>query len=147
LTVLIKLLLILAVLGLLAYSVRGRPGVRLQAGKRIGLVLFAAVNVVAVLRPDDVSDLARALGVGRGTDLVLYGLVIAFFLGTLSTYMRFKVVDRRFTELARVMAIREAEIVNRERGLIDHGPAEVIGAPRPEDRDHDQDRDPAGVPR
>jgi small membrane protein len=131
---LIKLLLILAVVALLAYSVRGRPGVRLQAGKRIGLVLFAAVNVVAVLRPDDVSDLAHALGVGRGTDLVLYGLVIAFFLGTLSTYMRFKVVDRRFTELARVLAIREAEIVNRERGVIDGAPAEVVVVARPEDQ-------------
>jgi hypothetical protein len=130
---LIKLLLILAVVALLAYSVRGRPGVRLQAGKRIGLVLFAAVNVVAVLRPDDVSDLAHALGVGRGTDLVLYGLVIAFFLGTLSTYMRFKVVDRRFTELARVLAIREAEIVNRERGVIAGAPAEVVVVARPED--------------
>lgn len=131
---LIKLILILAVLALLAYSVRGRPGVRLQAGKRIGLVLFAGVNVVAVLQPDEVSDVARALGVGRGTDLVLYGLVIAFFLGTLSTYMRFKVVDRRYTELARVMAIREAEIVNRERGLIDAAPAEVVGVAPPEDR-------------
>jgi small membrane protein len=131
---LIKLLLILAVVALLAYSVRGRPGVRLQAGKRIGLVLFAAVNVVAVLRPDDVSDLAHALGVGRGTDLVLYGLVIAFFLGTLSTYMRFKVVDRRFTELARVLAFREAEIVNRERGVIDGAPAEVVVVARPEDQ-------------
>jgi hypothetical protein len=143
LTVLIKLLLITAVLALLAYSVRGRPGVRLQAGKRIGLVLFAAINVVAVLRPDDVSDLARALGVGRGTDLVLYGLVIAFFLGTLSTYMRFKVVDRRYTELARVMAIREAEIVNRERGILD-GPAEVVGVARPDEHRLDGAN---GVPR
>jgi hypothetical protein len=124
--VIIKILLVLAVLALLIYSVRGRPGVRLQAGKRVGLILFAVVNVLAVLRPDDVTALARALGVGRGTDLVLYLLVIAFFLGTLSTYMRFKVVDRRYTELARVMAIREAEIVNRERGLLDSPPAEVV---------------------
>lgn len=129
----IKLLLILAVLALLAYSVRSRPGVRLQAGKRVGLVLFAAVNVVAVLRPDDVTELARLIGVGRGTDLVLYLLVIAFFLGTLSTYMRFKVVDRRYTELARVMAIREAEIVNRERGLLDHPSTEVVAPARSEE--------------
>ncbi len=130
----IKVLLILAVLALLIYSVRGRPGVRLQAGKRVGLILFAAVNVLAVLRPEDVTVLARAGGVGRGTDLVLYLLVIVFFLGTLSTYMRFKVVDRRYTELARVMAIREAEIVNRERGLLDSPPAAVAVAARSEAR-------------
>ena len=121
----IKILLILAVLGVLAYSVRGRGGVRMQAGKRLGLLVFAAVNVVAVLRPEEVSAVAQRLGVGRGTDLVLYLLVIAFLFGMLSYYLRFKVVDRRFTELARLLAIREAEIVNRERGVLRDQPADV----------------------
>lgn len=130
---LIKILLILGVLGLIALSVRSRPGVRLQAGKRVGLVLFGAVNIMAVLRPEEVSTVARLVGVGRGTDLVLYGLVIAFFLGMLSFYLRFKVVDRRFTELARTIAVREAEIVNRERGVLRDAPAEVVQVARPDD--------------
>ena len=131
---LIKMLLIAAVCVLLAFSVRGRPGVPMQAGKRIGLVLFGAINVYAVLRPDDVSAVARALGVGRGTDLVLYLLVVAFLLGMLQFYLRFRVVDRRFTELARTLAIREAEIVNRERGVLaDRAPAEVVTVGRPEE--------------
>jgi small membrane protein len=125
----IKVLLILAVLGVLAYSVRGRGGVRMQAGKRLGLLLFAGVNVVAVLRPEEVSSVAQQLGVGRGTDLVLYLLVIAFLFGMLSYYLRFKVVDRRFTELARLLAIREAEIVNRERGVLHDTAADVATGP------------------
>jgi small membrane protein len=125
----IKVLLILAVLGVLAYSVRGRGGVRMQAGKRLGLLLFAGVNVVAVLRPEEVSAVAQQLGVGRGTDLVLYLLVIAFLFGMLSYYLRFKVVDRRFTELARLLAIREAEIVNRERGVLQDPAADVATGP------------------
>ena len=125
----IKILLILAVLGVLAYSVRGRGGVRMQAGKRLGLLVFAAVNVVAVLRPEEVSAVAQRLGVGRGTDLVLYLLVIAFLFGMLSYYLRFKVVDRRFTELARLLAIREAEIVNRERGVLQDPAADVATGP------------------
>lgn len=105
------------VLGLLLF-VRRWHGVRMQAGKRIGLVAFGLLNVYAVLRPDDVTWVANRLGVGRGADLVLYLLVIAFILGMLNFYLRFKTMDRRLTELARTLAIREAEIVNRERGLL-----------------------------
>jgi hypothetical protein len=49
---------------------------------------------------------------------VLYALVVAFMAGMFSFYQRFRVVDRRYTELARTVAIREAELVNRERGLL-----------------------------
>ncbi len=105
------------VLGLLLF-VRRWHGVRMQAGKRLGLVAFGLLNVYAVLRPDDVTWVANRLGVGRGADLVLYLLVVAFILGMLNFYLRFKTMDRRLTDLARTVAIREAEIVNRERGLL-----------------------------
>ncbi len=125
---LIKLVLILAVIGLLVLFVRSRPGVRLQAGKRVGVVVFALLNIYAVARPDDVSVVAQALGVGRGTDLVLYALVMAFLLGMLNFYVRFRESDRRFTELARTIAIREAESVNRERHL-DEQPGTALTVP------------------
>jgi hypothetical protein len=115
--VLIQLILVLAVLSILYIFVRSSNAVYVQASKRIGLVLFALANVYAVMRPDDLSVIARFLGVGRGTDLVLYALVVAFMAGMFSMYQRFRVVDRRYTELARTVAIREADLINRERGL------------------------------
>lgn len=114
---LIQVILILAVLGVLFVVVRSSGAVYVQASKRIGLLLFALGSVYAVLRPDDVTALARLVGVGRGTDLLLYALVVAFMAGMFSMYQRFRHVDRRYTELARTVAIREAELVNRERGL------------------------------
>ncbi len=114
---LIQILLLLAVLGLLFVFVRSSGAVYVQASKRIALVLFAIANIYAVMRPDDLTTIARMLGVGRGTDLVLYALVVAFMAGMFSFYQRFRVVDRRYTELARTVAIREAELVNRERGI------------------------------
>jgi hypothetical protein len=114
---LIQLILVLAVLIVLFVFVRSSNAVYVQASKRIALVLFALANVYAVMRPDDLTTVAHALGVGRGTDLVLYALVVAFMAGMFSMYQRFRVVDRRYTELARTVAIREAEVVNRERGL------------------------------
>lgn len=114
---LIQLILVLAVLSILYIFVRSSNAVYVQASKRIGLVLFALANVYAVMRPNDLSVIAHFLGVGRGTDLVLYALVVAFMAGMFSMYQRFRVVDRRYTELARTVAIREAELINRERGL------------------------------
>jgi small membrane protein len=113
----IQFLLVLAVLLILFVFVRSSNAVYVQASKRVALVLFAVANVYAVMRPDDLSALARLVGVGRGTDLVLYALVVAFMAGMFSFYQRFRVVDRRYTELARTVALREAEVVNTERGL------------------------------
>ena len=115
---LIKLLLLLAVAGLLFGFVHSQHGVRLQAGKRLGFFAFLVVNVWAVLRPDDVTAVAQRLGVGRGADLVLYTLFVAFIFVVLHFYMRFRDLGERFTELARAVALREAELVNRERGLL-----------------------------
>jgi hypothetical protein len=115
--VLIQFILVIAVLVILFVFVRSSNAVYVQASKRIGLVLFALANVYAVMRPNDLSVIAHFLGVGRGTDLVLYALVVAFMAGMFSMYQRFRVVDRRYTELARTVAIREAELINRERGL------------------------------
>jgi small membrane protein len=115
--VLIQFILVLAVLTILYVFVRSSHAVYVQASKRIGLVLFAVAIVYAVMRPDELTAIARLLGVGRGTDLVLYALVVAFMAGMFSMYQRFRVVDRRYTELARALAIREAELINRERGL------------------------------
>ncbi len=114
---LIQLVLVISVLVVLIVFVRSSNAVYVQASKRIALVLFLVVNVYAVMRPDDLTTIAHFLGVGRGTDLVLYALVVAFIATVFSMYQRFRVVDRRYTELARTVAIREAELVNRERGL------------------------------
>ena len=114
---LIQFVLVLAVLTIMLLFVRRSHAVYVQASKRIALVLFALANVYAVMRPDDLTAIARLLGVGRGTDLVLYALVVAFMAGMFSMYQRFRVVDRRYTELARTVAIREAELINKERGL------------------------------
>lgn len=114
---LIQFILVLAVLTILFVFVRSSHAVYVQASKRIALVLFAVANVYAVMRPNDLTAIAKFLGVGRGTDLVLYALVVAFMAGMFSMYQRFRVVDRRYTELARTVAIREAELINRERGL------------------------------
>jgi hypothetical protein len=115
---LIQVLLLAAVVLTLVLFVRGRHGVRLQASKRVAFIAFLMLNGYAVLRPDDVSRVANLVGVGRGTDLLLYMLIVAFVFGTLNMYMRLRETERRLTDLARAVAIQHAEQLNRDRGLI-----------------------------
>jgi hypothetical protein len=98
--------------------VRSQHGVRVQASKRLGFFLFLLLNIYAVARPDDVTWVAHRLGVGRGTDLLLYALIVTFVLAMLATYLRINEDEQRVTQLARAVAIRDAEVLNRERGLL-----------------------------
>jgi hypothetical protein len=106
---LIQFLLIAAVLLLLVFFLRNHGTSRARASVKIGFVLFLAFGVVAVLYPDTVTRLAQSVGVGRGTDLVLYGLVVAFAFAMINTYLRFREWELRQARLARALALRDAE--------------------------------------
>jgi hypothetical protein len=111
--------------------VRGQHGVRVQASKRLAFFAFLVLNVYAVVRPDDVTKVARLFGVGRGTDLLLYALIVAFVFTVLALYLRIQEDEQRITQLSRAMAIREAEVLNRERGLLPPVPFAAAATPPP----------------
>src|SRR5664279_4736840 len=60
-----------------ARLLRGRVA-RTQAVRRLGLLVFAALAVWSILFPSIWNRFAKLVGVGRGTDMVLYALVVAF---------------------------------------------------------------------
>ena len=105
--VLIQLLLIVVVIFVAARLLRGR-GARTQAVRRLGLLVFAALAVWSILFPSVWNRFAKLVGVGRGTDMVLYALVVAFLSFTLTTYVRFREFETRYTKIARRLALDEA---------------------------------------
>jgi small membrane protein len=105
----IQLLLIVAVIALLVYLLRSRTNAKAKAWVKVGYVLFVMAGIYAVLRPDDTTVVANWFGVRRGTDLMLYALVMAFSFTTLSTYMRFKDLELRYARLARAVALEGAQ--------------------------------------
>jgi hypothetical protein len=105
----IQLLLILAVVALLVFLLRSRRSVQSRAWVKVGYVLFLLAGVYAILRPDDTTVVANWVGVKRGTDLMLYALIIVFAFTTLSAYMRFKDLELRYARLARAIAIEGAQ--------------------------------------
>jgi hypothetical protein len=105
--VLIQVLLI-AVVVVVAARLFRTGGARSQAVRRLGLLLFAAFAVFSILVPDVWNRIARFVGVGRGTDMVLYALVVAFLSYVVTTYLRFRDFEVRYTRLARRLALDEA---------------------------------------
>ncbi|MEB8325612.1 DUF2304 domain-containing protein [Dietzia kunjamensis] len=104
----IKVLLLLAGAALVVFFLANRRKARAKAGVKIGFVLFVVFMMYAVIRPDDLTVVANALGVQRGTDLVLYALVMGFAFVTVSTYVRFREQELRYSRLARTIALRSA---------------------------------------
>jgi hypothetical protein len=105
----IQVLLIAAVISLLVYLLRARTNAKAKAWVKVGYVLFVIAAVYAILRPDDTTIVANWLGVDRGADLLSYALIIAFVFTTLSTYLRFKELEVRYAQLARVVALQNAQ--------------------------------------
>lgn len=113
----LQILLLAAALGALIYFIRSGQSVGVRASKRLAFGAFVLVNIYAVLRPDDVTVLARVLGIGRGTDLLVYLLVVAFVFGMLNSYLRDREISQHLTNLARQIAVRDAELSRREQEL------------------------------
>ena len=112
--VLIQVLLIVVIVAVAARLFRSR-GERSQALRRIGLVALAAFAVISILFPDLWNRIASIVGVGRGTDVVLYALVVAFLSSGVTTYLRYRDLEGKYTRLARRIALDEVELRKRRQ--------------------------------
>lgn len=82
-------------------------GVWLRGGKRIGLakVLVWLCFAGAVFQPDLIQRLAGAANIGRGADLLLYGLTVFVVLTTFHFMDQFESQRRQLTLLVREIAL------------------------------------------
>lgn len=81
--------------------------------KLFGRLFFTGIfllGIIFVAWPDLTTVLAQLIGVNRGTDLLLYLLIIAVFFGGLCIVAKCRQQDRRLTLLVRKLAIRDSEI-------------------------------------
>ena len=75
---------------------------------RIGGILVVGGGIFAVLFPLKVTWVANKVGVGRGTDLVLYVLVMVFLFTSVSLYQRLHTLESQISELTRQLALMNA---------------------------------------
>ena len=108
-TIVVQIVLILAVAYGALTLVRGGANAKHQAIRRLAAVAFFFFAAVSILVPDLVTQVARMLGIGRGTDLVLYALVVLFMVTQYTSAQRRRDEEVNVTRLARHIAITEAE--------------------------------------
>lgn len=102
---------VLLIAGAIAFGVlflrRPGAGAHLAMRRVIGLLVVVG-GIFAVLFPLAVTEVANWVGVGRGTDLVLYVLVMVFLFTSVSLYQRISALDSQITELTRHLALLTA---------------------------------------
>jgi hypothetical protein len=103
---LIKIILLCGIALVAAVMLR-RAGARHQAIRRLALVAFGAFAVTSVIFPDIWNAMAKVVGVGRGSDLLLYGTILVLLGYIATSYIRFRELENRFTKLARRIALDE----------------------------------------
>ena len=101
----IKILLILGMIGVVVFALRGTASSANLAVRRLAGIGFAAVATTSILFPDLVTWMANRVNVGRGTDLVLYILVVAFLYVTIGLYQRIHRLEEHLTDLTRELAL------------------------------------------
>jgi hypothetical protein len=67
-------------------------------------------GIVALLFPDQMTRIARILGVNRGADLLLYVSVLSGLLIAFVIYTRMRTTDRQITLIVRQLALTSAEL-------------------------------------
>lgn len=121
----IKVLLVAALAAAAFVLIRGRRTALSLLVRRALMLGAIGAGVVAVLLPDTTTEVARMVGVGRGADLVLYLLVVVFLFVTIGLYRRLSEMHDRYVELARRLALHEAdEPAHRpaDRPALEHQP-------------------------
>jgi hypothetical protein len=108
--------IVLVVLGI-SFTVTVSQAVRRAIAPRVALAwgLLWIAAAVAIARPELTVVVARALGIGRGADLVLYVAILAMGFGFFAVYVRLRRIESDLTKIVRELAIRSAEATPQER--------------------------------
>lgn len=104
----IKIVLIAAFALLAVVLVLPMRGARNQAIRSLAVVAFLVFTVLAITFPETVNTLANIVGVGRGTDLILYILAVFVIAHVIASSRKNRGLERQITQIVRKMAIDSA---------------------------------------
>ena len=124
-----QILLIVAIVAVAVMMGRSTGDVRHMAYRRLLLLLFVAAAAAAILFPRLLSELAYRLGVGRGTDLLLYATVVAFIGSLAMQSRRASELSQKITLLTRAQAQEQARADELEARLASLAPSAPAPAP------------------
>jgi len=109
--ILFQIIVILVALGIIVVVLGGKQTNAARAWKKITLCLLALGMSIAVIFPETTNNLAHLIGVGRGADLLLYVLTVAFIGYAVNSYLHRQRDEHVVHKLARRIALNEAQIL------------------------------------
>jgi len=121
----IKLVLTAGLGGVLAYVTVQRAAPRIV---KLGTMTIAVVGIYFVWMPDHTTVVANWLGVGRGTDLLIYLWIVLSLAFGLNLNFKVRAARREITELTRALALSS--------------PSSPLGPPEEADGEAPSDRAP-----
>ena len=104
----IKVILIAVFAFYAVVMLRPARGSRGTAVRRLAVLGLFALAAISIAFPGLLAKVAEIVGVGRGTDLLLYGFIVVLVGHMLTTTRRVRDLERRLTVLARREAIDSA---------------------------------------
>lgn len=107
---LIQVILVIGVIAVGIFFTRPTGSDSHLALRRLFLGAFVVVAILSIIFPTWLTWFANLIGVGRGADLLLYALVLAFLVFVSTTYRRNVQINRRITQLARQITLAKAAL-------------------------------------
>lgn len=104
----IRVLLIIGILTLIVWILGRRNTIRGQAWLKLLTILLLIFAIITVAFPGTTNSIAHFVGVGRGADLLLYVVTLAFLYSLLIQYMHRQDENEKIVRLSRRLAIEEA---------------------------------------
>ena len=101
----IRVLLLLALAASAWWLMRPVTSASSLALRRLGIGLLVTAAIVAILVPSLANTVAHAIGVERGVNLIVYGLVLAAIAQMITAYRREARAEARMARLARALAL------------------------------------------
>lgn len=105
----VQLLLVVVACVAMIAALSSRGSQRVNAWKKIALVASMLVMIAVVIEPELLTYFANTIGVGRGTDLVLYVLSSVFIFYVINQYLKNQDQQQKVVQLTRQVALSEAK--------------------------------------
>lgn len=83
--------------------------VRNRLADRLLIMAIILAGIVFVVKPDWLTIIANLIGIGRGTDLLLYLVIVVFFYLYVLQIIRIRKIERDITSIIRNNAIKNAK--------------------------------------
>lgn len=121
----IQILLIAGVIALGAFFMRRTGADSHLAIRRLFYGAFVLVAILSILFPQWLTWIANLVGVGRGTDLLLYAFVLMFMMFVYTQSRRNAAQQRNLTLLARKLALLQASSEDEHDSAPETGPEQT----------------------